>query len=200
MKKLAIAGSAVALAAMPVVSTFAAVQSTVTDTVQLTVNKTCQMEATSASATYNLGDAVAGSEYAATNGSAMTLTCNSVKGWTLKATATALSDSAQTPTTSQTIPFGAYATTGSVWSAGIAVTGADAANATIATGWNTTGEGAYSATTASSTTILSSVADTTGAKAVKEIVVTPSYKAYAQANQAAATYSGTMIYTFAENQ
>ena len=124
----------------------------------------------------------------------MTLTCNSVKGWTLKATATALSDAAETPTTSQTIPFGAYGTTSSVWSAKVAVTGTDAANASIASGWSD-----YTATSASNTTIVSSVADATGAKAVNGIVVTPSYKAYAQSNQASATYSGTMTYTFAEN-
>ena len=197
MKKSLIAGAGVAafsFAALPFAGAFAAVQSTVTDTVQLTVSKTCQMEATSAAATYNLGEAVAGTEYAAVTGTPMTLTCNSVKGWTLKATATELSDSAQTPTTSQTIPFGAYATTSSVWSAKIAITGTDAANASIANTWDD-----FSATTASNTTIASSVADTTGAKAVNGIIVTPSYKAYAQANQASATYSGTMTYTFAEN-
>ena len=123
----------------------------------------------------------------------MTITCNAIKGWTLKATATVLSDASDPATTSQTIPFGAYATTSSVWSAKVTLGGNNTSNASVTSGW-----GDYTATTASSTTIVSSVSDTTGAKAVSGLTVTPTYKAYAAADQAAATYSGTMTYTFAE--
>ena len=194
MKKLAIAGASVALAAMPVVSTFAVTTPSVTDTIQLTVNKTCEMSASAATKTVELGNAVAGSEYAEKEGSAMTVVCNSIKGWTIKATATALTDAADPDTTSQTIPFGAYGTTSSVWSAKVTPSGNDQANASVTSSWTD-----WTVAAASNATVVSSIADTTGHKAVNGFTITPSYKAYAQANQASATYSGTMTYTFAEN-
>lgn len=188
MKKTLIAGAAatVAMAALPMAGVFAAV----TDTVTLTVGASCTMAgpegANANGKTVNLGSQNAGSAYGAANGTAMTITCNDAKGWTLSANPTALSASG----VSKTIPFGAYSEAGnSVWSAAISLdqTGLDTA-ATIATGWNS-----FSASAGG--TILSGAANT----AVANLVVTPSYKAYADAAQPAGTYTGTIEYTFAVN-
>ena len=190
MKKALIAGAAsVALAAMPVVGVFAELsdQTSVEDTVQLTVQKTCKMQAEQASGTYNLGTFTAGNGYTETTGTPMTLTCNAQAGWTLSAAVNAMTASG----TDQTIPFGALGTTTSVWSAKIAVTGSDAGNAQVATGWDD-----YTATTGG--TILSAKGEAGAKKAVNAIVVTPSYDAYAAANQAAGSYSAKITYTFAD--
>ena len=188
MKKLAIAGASLALAAMPVVGVFADQQASVTDTINLTVSSTCKMEASAATGSYNLGTSTVAHEYAAVTGTPMTITCNDQAGWSITATATALSASG----TDQTIPFGAYATTGeSVWSASIATSGNDTANANIATGWDD-----YTATAASGATIISADGATGAKKGVSGLVVTPSYKAFGAAHQAAGTYSGTIQYTF----
>lgn len=189
MKKAIIAGAASAvLAAMPVLGAFAAQQSSVTDTITLTVSPTCKMEADAAANTYDLGTSTVAHEYAAVTGTPMTITCNAQAGWTLTATANALTASG----TDQTIPFGAYATTGeSVWSASFALSGNDTDNASIATGFND-----YTATSASNAVIVSANGEAGKKKAVSGLVITPSYKAYGAAHQAAGSYSGTIVYTF----
>ena len=189
MKKALIAGAAsVALAAMPVVGVFAAEQSTVTDTVKLTVTSTCKMEAADTGKEVNLGASVVAHEYAEAAGTPMTITCNDQQGWSITATAQSLSATG----TDQTIPFGAYSAAGeSVWSARIAKTGNDVNNANIATGWDDN-----TATAASSTTIISADGAAGAKKGVSGLIVTPYYKAYGSAHQAAGTYSGTIAYTF----
>lgn len=189
MKKAIIAGAASAvLAAMPVVGAFAAQQASVTDTVSLTVSSTCKMEASAATGSYNLGTSTVAHEYPSVTGTPMTITCNDQAGWSITATANALTAEG----TDQTIPFGAYANDGeSVWSAAIATSGNDTTNAVIADTWDD-----FSATTANSTTIISADGVTGAKKGVSGLVVTPSYKAYGSAHQAAGTYSGTIIYTF----
>jgi len=210
MKKIAIVASSVALSAMPVVGVFAAntTYTSIADKIQLTVNKTCQMEASDAlevqittgsikgtAVTLGGSPAVAGTEFTEVNGTPMTITCNAQAGWTLSAVATSLSASG----TSQTIPFGAYPasitpnTTPSVWSAKVALSGNDTANATITDGWSN-----YGGTAATSTTILQAAGETGAKAAVNGLVVTPSYKGYAANNQAAGSYSGTITYTFAD--
>ena len=178
MKKLAIAGASVALAAMPVVGVFAATQTSVVDTVQLTVTKTCAMDADAAAKTVNLGSAVAGSEYAEKAGSTLTVTCNGTAGWEITATATSLAGGAGTTA----IPFGAYPSTAeSKWSAKLTATGG-----TVATGWDS-----YAGTTASNTVVVSGTQ-------VNAITVTPSYKARTSATQENGTYEGTITYTFTD--
>lgn len=185
MKKAIVAGAASAvLAAMPVVATFAATVPSVQDTVKLTISEQCSMEAAAATNEINLGSAAAGA-YGEQTGSVMTITCNKSTGWQVKATATTLTNG----TASQDIPFGAYQTTDSVWSAKLALGGNDTDNATITTGWTD-----YSATTASDTVVTAFVKDT----AVSGLTITPTYKAYAAANQQAGTYSGTITYTFVD--
>ena len=188
MKKAIIAGaSAAVLAAMPVLGVFADQQATVTDTVTLTVSKTCMMEASASTATKDLGTSTVAHEYAAVTGTPMTITCNAQAGWNISATAEAMTASG----TADTIPFGAYGTTSSVWSASIALSGNDTTHAQIANGWSD-----WTATTASSTPIVSATGSTGAKDSVSGLIVTPSYKAYGAANLAAGSYSGTIVYTF----
>ncbi|MBR2658610.1 hypothetical protein IKD57_01790 [Candidatus Saccharibacteria bacterium] len=189
-KKMIAAGAAsLALAAMPVVGVFADTQATVTDTVTLTVSPTCKMEATAAAATYNLGTSTVAHEYAAVTGTPMTITCNAQAGWTLTAAVTALTATG----TTQTIPFGAYSTSGeSVWSAQMALSGNDTTNASLGTEWN---DFTLAKTFAGDLSI-STVASGNANSAVSGLIITPSYKAYGAAHQAAGSYSGTITYTF----
>ncbi len=181
MKKTIIAGaSAVAMAALPMAGVFAATQTSVVDTVTLTVNKTCQMAAGAATGSYSLGQAAAGGEYTAVTGTPITITCNGTNGWEFNAATTSMTGG--TGTTA--IPFGPYATSGSVWSAAVAVS---QGSATIETGWDNYGGSAL----ATATKIVS------GAQA-DGLTITPSYKAKTSATQENGTYSGTITYTFTD--
>ncbi len=176
MKKIAIAGASAILAALPVVGTFAATQTSVTDTVQLTVTKTCSMDAAAATNTINLGSAIAGSTYNEADGSVMTITCNATAGWEIQATTSDLNGPANTTP----IPFGNYTTaTGSVWSAMLTATGG-----TVTSGWAD-----YTAGPANGTVVVSGTQ-------VNAITVTPKYKAKTSSIQQDGTYSGTIAYTF----
>ena len=207
MKKIAIAGASVALAAMPVVGVFAesAQYTSITDKITLTVEKTCQMEADPPATTgtnpnvygtnVTLGSHTAPYAYAAAAGTAMTITCNAIAGWHLAADATALSST----TTASTISFGDYQTSTSIWSAGVALSGNNTENAAITTGWAITGDNAFKPGTGGST-VVSDVEDSNNkAKPVSGLTITPSYKAYTQSDQAEATYSGTITYTFVDD-
>lgn len=201
MKKALIAGAAsVALAAMPVVGVFATDSSTV-DWVTLTVNASCTMSATSTyteNSPLSLGSAAAaGSTFGGDNGvagTAMTLSCNNTKGWTLKTTATPM-----TMTNGKDINFGAFATTGnSVWSAQLAVTGNDASLVTLTEGWGTFAGAKTGAETTVLTNQTTGEAPNTVAKGIYQVSVAPSYKAYVANNQEAGTYKGSITYAFAE--
>lgn len=208
MKKIAIAGASLALAAMPVVGVFAAntTYPSITDKIQLSVEKTCQMEASdglqttvtspAASGTIvELGSHTAPYRYAASTGTPMTITCNAIAGWHLTASATDLSST----TTASTIAFGDYQETTSVWSAGVALSGKNTDNAAIATGWAITGDNAFKPTTGGAT-VVNDVEDSNNkAKPVSGLVITPSYKAYTQSDQAEATYAGTITFTFVDD-
>lgn len=201
MKKALIAGAAsTVLAAMSVVSTFAAEVSSVVDDVQLTVSKTCKMEATDSNtqaSPINLGSLAAGNAYEAKTGTAMTITCNANAGWNLKAKATALSTNNGSGKTDYTIPFGAY-TEGSqatsVWSAQIALTGNNTGNATIQNGFGAYNTVSFTDEATEATIVAQNVTD----KSVSGLVITPSYIAYTAADQAEGTYYGTITYTFTD--
>ena len=197
MKKALIAGAASAvLAAMPVMGAFAATQLTgVVDTVTLSIDDACKMEAAAAAGTYNLGTVVAGNAATAKDGTPMTVTCNTAAGWTLTAKATDMTTGAN----GYTIPYGQYAggsQSTSVWSAQFALSGDDYTTSTeITTGNNayatntilTSGDGVVVAQSKTTNNLKQS---TTG------VTITPSYIAYVDAHQNAGNYSGTMTYTF----
>ena len=183
MKKLAIVGASAALAAMPVLGVFADTQSSVTDTIQLTVTETCTMSADTATRTVNLGFKVAGQDYTPVNGASITITCNSVNGWEFKAQTTDLSATG-TGATTQTIPFGVTAS-GSYWSALLTVTG----GTNIINGWSD-----YATTALGSATTVVSSSDS-----VSGVIIVPTYKAHTSDVQDTGTYEGTVTYTLAPN-
>ena len=194
MKKAIIAGAASAvLASLPVMGAFAAQQSSVEDTVQLTISESCKMEADAATKTVNLGTINNSQATNTGTGSAMIVTCNTAAGWSLQATATALT----TETTDYSIPHGTY-TEGtqstSVWSAKFALTG-DQAGVELATG---AGEFATNPINAASFEIVASKDGTAGAgdMSTSGVTITPTYIAYADANQGAGSYEGTITYAF----
>ena len=204
MKKALIAGAASAvLAAMPVVGVFAtpADVQKVTDTINLTVTKTCKMQAEAAAKTIELGSGAAGStldgesESDGEAGSTITITCNGSSGWNLNAKPSALTSS----TTSKNIPFGAFSDSGtSVWSAKAVIGNAsENSNAQLGAGW-----GAFDGakTISEGSTVAAQHATDTGNKpmAATLVTVTPYYKAYVDVNQPQGSYTGTIEYTFAD--
>ena len=225
MKKSIIAAGAasMALAAMPIVGAFAEnvqVHNSITDKVLLEVTKSCEMYAdedatgwgttigTSVGTTVDLGQISAGTAAAAKAGTEMTITCNSTAGWTLSAQAADMVTNVSGGP-NYTIPFGQYAGSTqatSVWSAQFALTGqgtggtGDPVRAQLATG-----AGAYATTpvtTAASNVIAQNTSDSSVTPAkpygVSGLKVTPSYIAYAAADQEAGSYTGSITYTFAD--
>ena len=98
MKKLAIAASSVALAAMPVVGVFAdpAADQQATDTIQITVDGSCSFTTGSGIATYAAQGGVGESvqpKNGGTNEHEFTVFCNDNDGYKVSATAQALNQS-----------------------------------------------------------------------------------------------------------
>ena len=191
MKKLAIAGASVALAAMPIVSTFAA--TTVTDHLTVTVNEQCELgttvpaaDATTGAidgywyATVNPGDSAtaftAGTASASSGGEATSIEihCNAAEGYKITPTFTALDLTGATDDT-QDITYGGAATpVAGTWTAYYQV-GNQAATPFAASGTPVTGD--------------PSMTD----------VYTFSYKVTPGVDQAAGKYTGTATYVLAKN-
>ena len=225
-KAIIAAGASAVLAAMPVVGVFAVTHDSITDKVLLTINESCTMSEgtvvetvpeTSSGAgdqkygtIVTLSDGTSGGIAPGTasqegTGTAMTITCNSSDGWVLNAQATDM----QTNPGYYTIPFGNYitsadveqdgsltATTESVWSAKLALSGANASQAVL-----DNGAGAYSTInvgTASTTVVVknATTGDPAHAIAADGVVVTPSYIAFADSEQEQGAYTGYITYTF----
>ena len=117
MKKLAIAASSVALAAMPVLGVFA---DPVTDTIKVTVNPSCTFIAGGAGAEY-VANGANGASVSPVNSSSnehsFTVFCNNNKGYTVSATASALGQTGVTDNFAYaaTLPSG----TAGAWNAAI---------------------------------------------------------------------------------
>ena len=193
MKKSIIATGAasLALAAMPVVGAFAAVQSSVTDTVKVTINGACSVGtgADSQTGTGNLFEETMTNnttkEWAADSaGSSIKVSCNDASGWNIKAQGTSTA----------TVPTSMDATG----------TGTDIATGTSGTNsywaFQVTGTGSVSAFNSwhivpSDATVVAS-----GSGAVSEQVVKTGYKVYVGATQQADVYTGKVTYTVAAGQ
>ena len=182
MKKLAIAGASLALAAMPVVGVFAVDDLQVVDTIQLTINSTCSFNThSSASSTDTSYSASVLNGEEATFSPAthkFNVSCNDNDGWKVTATPTALTGT----TVSTTIPFVAsadYTNSGStgMWSADVVV----GAGAATITPFGT-----------SATVIATKTASTNDAD------FTVTYKAYVGTTTPADVYTGTMTYDLAQ--
>ena len=196
MKKIAIAGASLALAAMPVVGVFAQDLS-VTDTIQITVNSACTIDETT---TTTDGLDTKDTTYAATvaNGAeadfsgthsgnhAFHVSCNAAGGWSFSATPSDLAGytaSNKSASNNDSIPFvatGSYANTGAAgdWTATI------------------TAPAGITVTQPSTAGSANVVINATGAQAAG-VEITAAYKAYVGTETAAGFYEGTIAYTLA---
>lgn len=202
MKKLAIAGASVALAAMLVVGVFAAEGDItgVTDTTTLTVAATCTFntgdpESPSSASNQSYSDTVLNGHTASlTNGSAhkFTVFCNDKDGW--KVTAGVPADLAGTSGSSHVIDFvdAALDTSGTEGQWNAIVSGAGAATAAeLATDSGLTTVGGTYYIKPAGGIIAQEGASTDGS------TFTVTYGAYVGTKTAADTYSGTIGYTLA---
>ena len=182
MKKLAIAGASVALAAMPVVGVFAATGTTVTDTVQVTIDSACTITSTQAANTYS--DTMTNGQLKSDFGSTeMTINCNDPAGWHITAVgsgADATDKTAMNATGSGTDIATGTATSGAASNWAMKVTG------TGATGFTT-----FAAVPSSATNVA------TGSGSVSGAVLNTYYQVFISATQQADTYTGQVTYTLA---
>ena len=195
MKKLAIAGASVALAAMPVLGAFAA-DTSVTDTIQITVNDACTI--TEGSTTDGLdnkdttyADTVAnGAEttFSGTHSGNHTfhVSCNAASGWSFSATPSNLAgytDSGKGTSNNDSINFvasGSYVSTGAAgdWTATI----------TAPSGITVT----QPSTAGSANAVISETSNQAA-----NVEITSTYKAYVGTQTSAGYYEGTIAYTLA---
>lgn len=201
MKKLAIAGASLALAAMPVVGVFAATSTSFTDTLTVTVPGGCTLEDNAAaqpgtytdrafSATIPAGTfKELGNGFNGETGKTMKISCNTDEGsWTVTAQASDGALKGKATISTESIDPG-VATSGntSAWAIkSNASTGTGAANPYAA----------YKAYEVDSgkeySTFLTGSAD-----AATPVTFNPSYQVYVSPEQAPGEYEGTVTYTIA---
>ena len=197
MKKSLVAASAasLALAAMPALGAFAAVQGSVTDTVKITINSACSVgtgadsqtgtgetyETTMANNATYIWSAETGSD---APGGTLKVSCNSASGWNIKAigATTGTDKTVMKPTNIDASNAIATGTAGdnSYWAMKV---GGSLVDETFGTAWHVI--------PATATKIAG------GTAAVSEGSVALSYKVHTSATQAADTYIGNVTYTIA---
>ena len=175
-KTLMLAAASVACAALPAVGVFATDVTTMTDTINITISQTCTFDAGSHS--YTKSDAVANTLYTLGT-TTMKVTCNKYNGYSVVGVMNSLSANSGSntiacSTTTATAGSGTYSAT---------VTGR--VNGTEQTAANKCG------TSGSKAAIMSRTSNTASGGETSTIV----YKVGTGANQAAGTYSGTVVYT-----
>ena len=192
-KKFIVGAGAVALgfAAMPMFGVFAA--SSITDTVQITINSSCSVGQTTSSTgtgkTMTEGDAKNGQTYAweGTTGGSIKVSCNDASGWNIKAVgaSTGTNKTAMTPTGSGTPIATGTATTGNTsnWAFKLSSTTHDSAIVASYKDW--------SAVPATATKVAS------GSTAISEGSFVTNYRVYVSPAQQADTYTGMVTYTVA---
>lgn len=181
MKKIAILGASAALAALPMVGTFAATGTTVTDTVEVTIGSGCTIESTNASNTYS--DTMTNGQMKDDFGSTtMTINCNDAGGWHV----TAVGSSSQTAADkNKMVPSGS----GTAIPTGTETSGSVSQWAMKVEGTNATGFTTFSEVPTSATDVASSTASVSGA------TLTTTYRVFISATQQADTYTGQVTYT-----
>ena len=182
MKKLAIAGASVSIAALPVAGVFAATGTTVTDTVEVTVNSACTIESTNASNTYSatMTNGQLKSDFGSTT---MSISCNDAAGWHVTAVGSGADKTDKTAINATG--------TGTDIATGTATSGATSNWAMKVTGSTATGFTTFAAVPGSATDVAKSTVSTSQS----EIVTT--YQVFISATQQADTYTGQVTYTLA---
>ena len=194
MKKLAIAGASLALAAMPVVGVFAADGTlTQTDTVKVTIDSACSLATSNTSGADYTATIANGAFNTNIAGSTFTITCNDTGGWKLNAigAGTATGDvtkmDASTNTDSDDIATGTTLDgTVSNWAFKVAKGGDDAANITVTEGYTN-----FSAIPSSATKIAQ------GTSTAGKSTITATYGVGISSTQSAGDYTGKVQYTLA---
>lgn len=177
-KTLMLAVASVACAALPAVGVFATDITTMTDTINITISQTCTFD--TASHSYTKSGAVANTLYTLGT-TTMTVTCNKYNGYTVQGVMNSLSANSGSNTIGCKTNSEAAAGDGK-YSAAVKVrtNGTQATDPTYLCG-----------TTSSKATIMSRTSNTASGGESTTIV----YKVGTGANQAAGTYSGTVVYT-----
>ncbi len=182
MKKITIAGASAILAALPMASVFAATGTTVTDTVQVTINSACSITTTNLANTYN--ETMTNGQLKSDIGStSMTIACNDAGGWHVTAIGSGADSTAKT----------AMNATGSGTdiATGTATSGATSNWAMKVTGTGATGFTNFAAVPSSATDVAKQTASVSGA------TLTTTYQVFISATQQADTYTGQVTYTLA---
>ena len=180
MKKLAIVGALAALAAMPAVGVFAVDGTTVTDTVQITINEACTITSDQASNTYSatMTNGQLKSDFGSTS---MLIKCNDAHGWHVTAVGSGADASNKTvmnATGDGTDIATGTATSGDTSNWAMKVTG------TGASGFTTFAEVPSSATDVA-----------TGSGSTATATISTTYQVFVSATQQADTYTGQVTYT-----
>jgi len=193
MKKLAIAGAAVALAAMPMVGAFA----DVTDTVILTIQSSCTVgqstATTGAGKTMTEANAQNSHLYTfdadGTAGGTIKVTCNDASGWHIKAvgagTGSDITAMAPQTNTNPDIDTGTDTSGDSQWAFKVAAASGQQ-GVTIASPYN-----AFAEVPATATKVAS------GTAPISEGAINTGYQVWVSATQPADTYTGKVLYTVA---
>lgn len=189
MKKLAITGAAVALAAMPALGAFA----DVTDTVTITINSSCTAGSTSSSAgtgssftdTMTNGSLKSWDATSSTGGK-IVISCNDASGWNVKAVGASTGSDNTVMVPTNTGAANAIAT-------GTATQGATSnwAFKVAGTGVVTT-YASYAPVPATATKVAAN------SDAASELTLYTGYQVWVSATQAADTYTGKVTYTVAQ--
>ena len=182
MKKLAIAGASVALAALPAFGVFAASGQTVTDTVEVTIGSACLITTSQTANTYS--DSMTNGQLKSDFGSTeMTINCNDAGGWHVTAIGSGADSTDKTAMNASA--SGVDIATGTA-------TSGDTSNwAMKVTGTGATGFTTFAAVPAGATDVAR------GNGAVSGGTLTTTYQVFISATQQADTYTGQVTYTLA---
>ena len=180
MKKvLLMPGIVAAVALLPVAGVFAATGTTVTDTVEVTINSACSITVTNTANTYSVS--MTNSQLRSDiGGTAMSISCNDAGGWKV----TAVGDGAATNKTQMKATG-----SGTNIATGTATSGATSNWAFKVTGTKASGYTTFKAVPSSATL----VATNAGSSSSESITAT--YQVWISATQQADTYTGKVKYT-----
>ncbi|MBR3132088.1 hypothetical protein IKG33_01605 [Candidatus Saccharibacteria bacterium] len=179
MKKIIVAGAASVLAFLPTVGAFAATGTTVTDTIEVTINAACSITATSLTNTYS--ETMTNSQLKSDiGGTSMTIACNDAAGWKVTAVG---SGTATNVTQMKATGSGTNIATGT------ATSGATSNWAFKVTGTNASGYTTFKAVPSTAATVATSAGAVTGN------AITATYQVWISATQQADTYTGKVTYT-----
>ena len=182
MKKIIIAGASAVIAVLPAFGVFAATGTTVTDTVEVTIDSACTITSTNASNTYSatMTNGQLKSDFGSTE---MTINCNDAGGWHVTAVGSGADNTDKTAMNASA--------SGTDIVTGTATSGATSNWAMKVTGTGATGFTTFAAVPAGATDVAR------GNGAVSGGTLTTTYQVFISATQQADTYTGQVTYTLA---